>query len=108
MARQNLYDDQPTTSAVAVYTSTNIVTTITAATVHNPTAGAATLTAWIGTAASDRYQVYDQLSVAAAPGAGASVGLDKLVGHTLDAGDAIYLMASANTTLSVRISGEVG
>lgn len=106
MARRQLYLGQPTGSAAAVYTSTNQLTTVTAATVFNGTAGAVTLDLWTvpdGDTAADDTKLYEALSVAA----GETKGLPFLVGHTLGRGESIFAQASAGASLTVRISGDV-
>lgn len=105
MSRHKLYNGQPGVSSAAVYTSTNLKTTLTAATVTNPTGGAVTLDAWLvasGGSANDASKIYDALSV----GAGDQVGLPLLVAQTLDEGEAIHMLASSATSLTVHISGD--
>lgn len=105
MSRHNLYRGQPGASSAAAYTSTNIKTTLTAATVTNPTAGAVTLDVWLvpsGGSANDASKVYNGLSVAA----GDHVGLPLLVAQTLDEGEAVHMSASSATSLTVHLSGD--
>lgn len=106
MSKRKLYTGQPGTSSAAAYTSTNVYTSIYAATVTNPTAGAVTLDVWLvpdGASATDANKIYDGLSV----GANSQAGLQFLINQTLDKGAAIHLAASAGTSLTVHISGDV-
>ncbi|MCA0846119.1 hypothetical protein [Salipiger thiooxidans] len=106
MSRRSLYVGQPTDAAAAVYTSTNTYTTITAATAFNGSGGAVTLDVYVvpsGDSAGDDNKVYEGLSLAD----GASVGLQYLVGQTLEPGDTVQAAASTTTTISMRLSGDI-
>lgn len=105
MARRKRYQGQPTASAALAFTSDNIFTTITAATVFNGSGAAETLDAWLvpsGGSATDATKIYEGLSVAD----GETKGLQYLVGHTMEIGESLFLSASTTTTLTVRVSGD--
>ena len=106
MSRRSLYAGQPTDSLAAVYTSTAAYTTITAATAFNGSGTTRTVDIHIvpsGDSAGDDNKVYESLSIADA----ASAGLSFLVGHTMNPGDEIHAVASATTTIALRISGDI-
>jgi hypothetical protein len=104
VAYKILYSGQPTTSAAAVYAPTNASALVDHAVVCNPTAGAVTLTAHVidgGGTAADANIIYHEKSIAA----GATEVLTALLNLRLEAGDEIEMLASANTSLTVTISG---
>lgn len=106
MARDQLYRGQPGTSSAAAYTSTNQRTTITAASVCNPTASAAELSVWRvpnGGSAVDANKIYDALSVPA----NSQVGLPLLVAKTMAKDEELHLMSSTASALTVDVDGDV-
>ena len=106
MAYRVLYHGQPSDSSAAVYSSDNTFTTITAFTVVNTTASPVTLTAWItddGVAVADASLIFEALSIPAND----QIGIDVAVVHTMGRGQELHLQASAATSLTVRISGDV-
>lgn len=105
MARRQLYHGQPSNTSAAVYTATNVYTTITAATVFNGSGGAVTLDVWVvatGGSVADSNKIYKGLSVAD----GETKGLQFLVAHTMDKNDELHMQASAATSLTVLVSGD--
>lgn len=107
MAYRPLYHGQPSDTAAAVYTSTNVYTTITAFTVVNTTASAVTLTAWIVPSAGSRTDANLLLNAMSVPADEDGLGIDVPVVHTLDKDAELHLEASAATALTVCISGDV-
>jgi len=106
MAKRKLYTGQPGDTSAAAYTSTNVYTSIFAATVTNPTGSAETLDVWLvpsGGSATDSTKIYDGFSV----GANGQAGLQYLINQTLEPGDAIHMAAGTASTLTVHISGDV-
>lgn len=106
-SRKVLYHGQPGTSSAEAYSSTNTVTTITAASVQNTTGGAVTLSVWItddGVAVADASLVIEALSIPA----NSVVGLNELTQHVLGSGQELHVAASAGTALTLRISGATG
>lgn len=101
---ESLYVGQPTATAAAIYTSTSVTTTLSAATAFNGSGGPETLDVWLvpsGDSETDANKLYEGLSVAD----GATVDLTALVGHALNPGDAVYAMSSTAATISVRLTG---
>jgi hypothetical protein len=101
---KRLATGQLPSSSAALFTSTNIRTQIIAATLSNPTAGALTYSFWIvpaSSSATDATIVHDAVSLAA----GTSVILSELIGHVLNAGDAVHGLASSATSLTYHFSG---
>src|SRR5919108_1543290 len=95
---------QLTTSTATYYTATNKKFTIDKATVTNTTAGAVTFDLYLvptGGSAGATNQLYKTQSVAS----NASLTLDAIIGHTLENGGTIQAVASAATSLALRISG---
>ena len=106
MAKRKLYVGQPGTSSAAVYTSDNAYTSIFAATVTDVTVGAETLDVWLvpnGGSATDANKIYDAISI----GAGDTVGLQFLINQTIEPGGSIHMAASAATSLTVHLSGDI-
>jgi hypothetical protein len=103
---RTLYETaQVPSAATTAYTApVNTRTILDKATVTNPTAGALTFTAYLvpsgGTAGATNAVISVQ-SVAA----GASYLCPELVGHVLNPGDFLSIVASAATSLVFRVSG---
>jgi len=106
MSKELFYRGQPGTSDAVAIAAAATARTIDAATVHNPTGGAVTITIYIrpaATAAAAANAVYTTFSVAA----GATVTLPGLINHCIKAGEVLSLLASSATSLTVFISGRV-
>lgn len=102
---ESLYVGQPTGTAAAIYTSSGVTTTLSAATAFNGSGGPETLDVWLvpsGDSETDANKLYEGLSVAD----GATVDLASLVGHALNPGDAVYAMSSTAATISLRLTGD--
>lgn len=105
-----IFNNLQLTTAVAGATSAvpdaTTLTTISAATVNNTTAGAVTLDAYIvpsGGTAGVANQVISALSI---PAAGSTPTiLSALIGQTIPAGGTLQMKASAATSLSPFVSG---
>jgi len=99
---QNL---QLTTSYVSYYPAPALTTTtISAFTLNNTTAGAATVNISLvpsGGSQADANEVVTELSIAAKT----SVAVPQLVGQTIAAGGALWMKASAATAITPRVSG---
>lgn len=105
MARRNLYRGQPTTTAAAVYTSSNIYTTITAASACNTTASAVEIDIWRvpnGGTASDANKIYEDLSV---PPNG-QLGLQLLIQKTLAKDEELHVQAGTGAAVTLDIDGD--
>jgi hypothetical protein len=95
------------TNAAAVYytTSVKVQTVITQVTLCNPTSGAATATIYLtspGSSPGPANAIIWRQSIAG----GATVRLDPMINHVLKSGGtSIQGLASANTTLTFRVSG---
>jgi hypothetical protein len=92
-------------SAGAIYTATARVT-ITALTIHNPSAADRTYGLWLvpsAGSATDANEVYAAASVLVDE----TKIADGMIGQTLDIGDAIHGIASAATSVTYIISGMV-
>ncbi len=103
---ESLYVGQPAGTAAAIYTSTGVTTTLSAATAFNGSGGPETLDVWLvpsGDSEADANKLYEGLAVAD----GATVDLAALVGHALNPGDAVYALASTAATISVRLTGAI-
>ncbi len=103
MSKINLYQGQAPNAATAVYTA-GIDTTIDAASVCNPTAGAVDLSVWLapsGAAAADANKLYDVLSV----GAHSQASLSLLINQAIPKTGKLFLLASTATSLTVIIAG---
>lgn len=93
-----------TTSAAVYYTATNVAATIRNATVTNTTAGAITVTIHIvpsGGAAAASNEKIAARSVAA----GETYLAPELIGANVMPGGTIQALASANTSLTLMVSG---
>lgn len=103
---KKLANAQQLTNAVATYytTPSTIVTIIDKMTLTNTSASAVSATVYLvditGTAANS-----ECLISALGIGAGATYTCPEIVGHILNHGDTIQALASANSALTVRISG---
>jgi hypothetical protein len=91
---------QVASSSTLYYTSTNVVTIIDKFTATNTTAGAVTITVYVGTASAS-HTIISGRSV----GAGECYICPEMVGQVLNAGDTIYAVASAATSITIRASG---
>lgn len=99
-----LYQGQLTTSDAALYSPSAGTALIDAVTVCNTTGGAVTLDLSLvdgGGALAAGNQIYDSFSI----GANATVSLTGLVNHRMETADQIRGLASANTSLTLTISG---
>ena len=84
-----------------VYTvGANLRALISAATAKNTTGTAATLTVWLGTAASD---ATERMKITLGPEEHAS--LDAIVGQSMEAAEKIIMVSGTNDVISVRITG---
>lgn len=95
---------QLTGSNATYYTATNVRTVIDKCTVTNTTAGAVTLTLDIvdaGGSAGATERIISAKSIAA----GETYRCPEMVGHVLENGDTIQGLASAATSLTIRVSG---
>lgn len=103
---KNLATAELTTSVVAIYTSpTSTRTRITHCNIVNYSGGAVTWTAYrvnSGGSAVNANKVANGKSVAT----NTSDQAPEITGQVLDAGDAIHIVASANTALVVTMSGQ--
>lgn len=89
---------------VTYYTSTNVRTIIDKLTLVNTTAGAVTATVDAvdnGGAAGVTERLISARSIAA----GETYTCPEVVGHVLNPGDSIQALASANTSITIRMSG---
>lgn len=91
---------QVASSSTLYYTSTNVVTIVDKFTATNTTGGAVTLTVYIGTA-SAAHTIISARSI----NAGETYICPEMVGQVLNAGDTIYAVASAATSITLRASG---
>lgn len=91
---------QLTNASALQYTATNVKTIIDKMTLCNTTAGAVTATVYFGTASAGN-TVISARSIAA----GETYTCPEVVGHILNAGETIYALASANTSITIRASG---
>ena len=102
---KKLVSSQQLTNANATYyTATNVTTIIDKCTVCNTTAGAVTLTLDLvdsGGSAGASERVISALSIAA----GQTYTCPEMVGQVLNSGDTLQGLASANTSLTIRVSG---
>lgn len=102
---KTLVSSQQLTNANATYyTASNVKTIIDKMTVVNTTGGAVTVTVDLvnsGGSAGVSQRVISARSIAA----GETYTCPEAVGHTLNNGDSIQAVASANTSLSFRVSG---
>ena len=98
---------QLTTGTVTYYTAgTGQFATISQATVTNTSGGAETVTIYLvpsGGSAGDSTTIVDVKSTAA----NATTILSELIGHNIQPGGTIQAVASANTALTIAISGVV-
>jgi hypothetical protein len=95
---------QLTGSSALYYTATNCKTIVDKCTLTNTTAGAITATLDIvdsGGAAGVTERLISAKSIAA----GETYTCPEVVGHILGDGDAIYALASAATSITIRVSG---
>lgn len=95
---------QLTNSNATYYTATNVRTIIDKFTLTNTTAGAVTATIDLvdsGGAAGASERMISARSIAA----GETYTCPELVGHILNTGDTIQGLASANTSITIRVSG---
>lgn len=95
---------QLTGSNATYYTATNVRAVIDKCTVTNTTAGAVTLTLDIvdaGGSAGATERIISAKSIAA----GETYRCPEMVGHVLENGDTIQGLASAATSLTIRVSG---
>ncbi len=91
---------QLTNASALQYTATNVRTIIDKFTLCNTTGGAVTATVYFGVASAG-----DTAISARSIAAGETYTCPEMVGHILNAGDTIYALASANTSISIRASG---
>lgn len=93
-----------TNSTATYYTGTNVTATIRNATVTNPTGGAVTVTLYIvpsgGSAAASNEKI-----AARSVAAGETYLCPELIGANVAVGGTIQAVASANTSLTLMVSG---
>jgi hypothetical protein len=95
---------QLTNSNATYYTATNVRTIIDKMTLCNTTGGAVTATIDLvdsGGSAGVTERIISARSLAA----GETYTCPEAVGHVLDSGDTIQGLASANTSITIRVSG---
>lgn len=101
----NLVPGSVLTNAAAVYyTANNVRTTIQNATVVNTTAGAITVTIYIVPAAGSPGASNTKIS-AQSIAAGQSYTCPELIGANIMPGGTLQALASANTSLTLMVSG---
>lgn len=107
MAVKKLCRVELTTTAAQVYASTNQLTQITAATATNKSGSAVEVTVYVldasGSTADDNALIVESLSIPA----NSVVGIPELIGQALDKNEDIHASASANTAITLFISGNV-
>mgnify|MGYP000224034553 CR=1 FL=1 len=102
-----LYQGQLATTDTALYSPTSGATLIDQVTVCNTTGSAETLDLSLvdgGGSMAESNQLYDAFSV----GANSTVVLSGLINHRMETADQIRALASANTSLTLTISGREG
>lgn len=107
MAVNKLCRVELTTTAAQVYSSANQLTQITAATATNKTGSAETVSVYVldagGSTADDNALIVESLSIPA----NSVVGIPELIGQALAKNEEIHASASANTAITLFISGNV-
>ena len=102
---KGLVESQQLTNANATYyTATNVRTIIDKMTLCNTTSGAVTATVDLvdsGGSAGASERIISARSIAA----GETYICPEAVGHVLNNGDSIQALASANTSITIRVSG---
>ena len=102
-----IYTGQFAAAAAVLYTCPAGATAqITGFSVSNPSAGVRTFSVWLvpsGGSVTDANVVYDEESLAVGRGA----SLDRLIGHSLNAGDSLYGDADAATSVTAHVSAVV-
>jgi hypothetical protein len=106
MARKQIYQGQPGSSSAVAYTAVGTAT-LTGVVACNPTGTDRWLSVWItgasGTASDANMLVHEQVITALT-----TVGLQSLIGQTLENEQELHLQAEAADALTVTASAEVG